>query len=78
MTQKHEKKEPEVTYGMTYDIDKFHSKLVYVGVAQARPNNVHIVIKWGNKSTWKRALLCTFMHTIAYMKMQKHAYKYPL
>jgi len=37
-----------VTYGTTYDIyiiyniyiyiDKFHSKLVYVGLAQARPN----------------------------------------
>jgi len=29
---------PEVTYGMTYEIDKFHSKIVYVGLAQACPN----------------------------------------
>ena len=32
-----------MTYGTTYEIhiyiDKFHSKLVYVGLAQARPNN---------------------------------------
>ena len=29
---------PEVTYGTTYEIDKFHSKIVYVGLAQACPN----------------------------------------
>jgi len=38
-----------VTYGTTYDIwiiiyiDKFHSKLVYVGLAQARPNMPNLV-----------------------------------
>ena len=42
MTQCHAKYEQEVIYGTTYDrykdIWKIHSKLVYVGLAQARHN----------------------------------------
>ena len=36
MTQSHAKYEQEVIYGTTYD--KYHTKLIYVGLAQARPN----------------------------------------
>ena len=46
MTQEHAKYEQEVIYGTTYDIyiyiyieiKKIHIKLVYVGLAHARPN----------------------------------------
>ena len=40
MTQEHAKYDQEVIYGTTYDtyIWKIYSKLVYVGLAQARPN----------------------------------------
>ena len=43
MTQEHAKYDQEVIYGTTYDTyiyiyRKIYSKLVYVGLAQARPN----------------------------------------
>ena len=46
MMQEHVKYEQEVNYGTTYDINiyniqKICSKLVYVGLAQARPNDIY-------------------------------------